>query len=120
MGFRIVSAPDRALREGDRIEYRVKVLGLPLRWVTLITSWRENESFSDLQEKGPYRHWLHTHSFRQSGKVVEMHDRVEYELPLGWLGQLVAGWFIRMQLNGIFDYRAQAIHAAFGSESRLS
>ena len=62
MGFRIVSAPDRALGEGDRIEYRIKVLGLPLRWVTLITSWRQNQSFSDLQEKGPYRRWLHTHT----------------------------------------------------------
>ena len=117
MGFQIVSAPDRALAEGDRIEYRIKVLGLPLRWVTLITTWRQNESFSDLQEKGPYRRWLHTHTFRASGGKVQMHDRVEYELPLGWLGQLAAGWFIRRQLQAIFDYRAQAIHNAFGRES---
>ena len=117
MGFNILAAPDRALRVGDRIEYRIKVLGMPLRWVTRITSWRQNESFSDFQEKGPYRRWLHTHTFRASGNGVEMHDRVEYELPLGWVGELAAGWFIRRQLRGIFDYRAEAIHAAFGRKS---
>ena len=117
MGFQIVSAPDRALREGDRIEYKIKVLGVPLRWVTLITSWRENESFSDFQEKGPYRRWLHTHTFRAVGGGTEMRDRVEYELPLGWAGELAAGWFIRLQLRGIFDYRAKAIHAEFGGGS---
>lgn len=117
MGFRIVSAPDRSLREGDRIEYRIKVMGVPLRWVTRITSWKENEAFSDFQEKGPYRRWLHTHSFRAVGGKVEMHDRVEYELPLGRIGELIAGWFIRNQLRGIFDYRARAIHDEFGPRS---
>jgi ligand-binding SRPBCC domain-containing protein len=113
MGFEILSGPDRAIREGDRIEYRIRVAGLPLRWRTLITSWKERESFADLQERGPYRHWHHTHTFRAVAGGVEMHDRVEYELPFGRLGDLVAGWAIRRQLKEIFDFRTQVITRTF-------
>jgi hypothetical protein len=119
MHFRIVSAPDRPLREGDRTRYRMRIAGIPVGWTTLITAWREHESFSDLQERGPYRYWLHTHSFRQtSPEVVEMHDRVEYELPFGPLGRLFGGWFVRRQLAAVFDYREEAIRHRF--ETHLS
>jgi ligand-binding SRPBCC domain-containing protein len=113
MGFNIVSGPGRPIREGDRIEYRIRIAGVPLRWRTLITSWRALESFADFQELGPYRHWHHTHTFRAVPGGVEMHDRVEYELPLGWLGDLVAGWMIRRQLKKIFDYRGEVIVRTF-------
>ena len=88
MGFRILQAPQRKLRAGDRIEYLVRVFRIPLRWTTRIESWNDNESFSDLQERGPYRYWLHTHSFRAVGDETEMRDRVEYELPFGFLGRI--------------------------------
>ena len=114
MGFQIVSGPPGAIREGDRIEYRIRIGGVPLRWRTLITSWKELESFADFQEKGPYRHWHHTHTFREVAGGVEMNDRVEYELPFGLLGDIAAGWIIRRQLKKIFDYRAEVITRSFG------
>ncbi len=115
MGFEIVSGPDHPIREGDRIDYRIRVLGFPLKWRTLITSWKDQESFSDLQERGPYRLWHHHHSFRAVTGGVEMVDRVEYELPLGWLGDLFAGWLIRRQLAAIFDYRTSVITKTFSA-----
>jgi len=114
VGFRIVSAPERSLRQGDRIEYRIRVSGVPLTWVTLITSWDENRSFSDLQEKGPYRRWLHTHSFEEVNGRTVMHDHVDYELPLGFLGRIFGGWFVRRQLDAIFEYREKVIKELFG------
>jgi len=113
MGFQIVEAPARAVREGDRIRYRIRVMGIPLRWTTLITRWEENVVFADLQERGPYRHWLHTHTFRAVDGGVEIGDLVEYELPLGLLGRLGGGWLVRRQLRTIFDHRAVAIAAYF-------
>lgn len=109
MGFRIVEGPNRRLREGDRISYSLRINGMPVTWRTLITRWEDNVAFADLQEKGPYRYWLHTHTFRDLGGEVEMHDHVEYELPLGILGRLFGGWFVRRQLEKIFDYRAGVI-----------
>jgi ligand-binding SRPBCC domain-containing protein len=118
MRFRVLSAPDRPLSEGDRTRYRLRVAGIPVSWTTLITEWRENEAFTDEQQRGPYRLWRHTHSFRElESGVVEMHDRVEYELPLGVVGRLAAGWFVRRQLQTVFDYRAAAIREIFETYS---
>ncbi|HEY0142879.1 MAG TPA: SRPBCC family protein [Thermoanaerobaculia bacterium] len=118
MGFRITDGPDRPLRAGDRISYRIRIMGIPIHWRTLITRWEDSVAFADLQERGPYRYWLHTHTFRDLGNEVEMHDLVEYELPLGVLGRLFGGWFVRRQLEAIFDYRADVIDATFRAPDR--
>jgi ligand-binding SRPBCC domain-containing protein len=42
-----------------------------------------------------------------------------YELPFGWAGKLVAGWFVQRKLIRLFEYRhrvtAQAMRARFES-----
>jgi hypothetical protein len=113
MRFRILGGPARNLRQDDRIRYALRVFGLPVRWTTRITIWRDGEVFADLQERGPYRYWLHTHTFREVAGGVEMHDEVEYELPFGLLGDLVAGRLVARQLAEIFDYRARVIAEVF-------
>jgi len=117
MGFKIVDAPQRRLRAGDRIKYGIRVNGIPMTWVTLISEWEEGRRFVDLQEKGPYAYWHHTHSFQAKDGGVEMYDRVDYRLPLGLLGQIFGGWFVRRQLRGIFDFRGETILKTFGSAS---
>jgi ligand-binding SRPBCC domain-containing protein len=112
--FRVVRGPGRPLREGDRVEYRLRVFGLPWRWVSHISLWRDQEVFADAQERGPFRRWLHTHWFRAVPGGVEMRDVVEYELPLGILGRLFGGWLVRRELERIFDYRGKAIRGQFG------
>ena len=115
MKFRITDGPGRRLREGDLIRYSIRVFGIPMRWTTRIVMWRDGEAFADLQERGPYRYWLHTHTFRETGaNEVEMTDVVEYELPFGFLGRLFASRLIDRQLHGIFAFRAGAIRAVFG------
>lgn len=114
LGFEIVDAPERRLRAGDRIRYRIRLLGIPLPWVSRISEWREGTSFVDEQERGPYRRWRHEHTLAASRHGVVMRDRVEYELPFGALGRLVAGWWVRRNLERIFDYRAGVIREIFG------
>jgi hypothetical protein len=46
---------------------------------------------------------------------VEMHDRVEYEMPLGPLGRIAHWLVVRRQLAAIFDIRARAIGQRFGA-----
>ena len=113
MRFRIIAAPLRSLQKGDRIEYSIRVFGVPIRWTTLITYWRENEKFEDLQERGPYRYWLHTHTFREADGETEMHDRVEYEVPFGIVGRLFGRPLVARQLRDIFAFRAEAIQRVF-------
>jgi ligand-binding SRPBCC domain-containing protein len=110
--FRVVDGPQRRLREGDVIDYQLRVFGIPIRWRSRIDAWRENEMFADVQVRGPYKAWRHTHTFREVDGGVAMHDVVEYELPFGLLGRLVAGWLVRRELEKIFEYRGQAVISA--------
>ena len=112
LSFRIHSAPS-TLGAGSRLEYRIRWMFLPIRWVTRITRWEPPFEFEDVQEKGPYACWVHTHRFRETAGGVEMRDHVEYVLPFGPLGRLVHRLGVRRQLEGIFDFRRREIARLF-------
>jgi ligand-binding SRPBCC domain-containing protein len=111
--FRIVTPLPVEMRRGARIEYRIALGGLPMRWLTEIAEWQPNERFVDLQLHGPYRYWHHLHEFRDAPGGTEMIDIVDYELPLGPLGALAHSLAIKRTLTRIFDFRSEAIATAF-------
>jgi ligand-binding SRPBCC domain-containing protein len=115
--FRIRRSPAR-MEAGARIEYRIRWLILPLRWITRITAWSPPRLFEDIQEKGPYRVWRHTHQFARDGEGTIVRDRVDYELPLGPLGRLAHRLVVRRQLSAIFDFRQREIERIFAARDR--
>jgi ligand-binding SRPBCC domain-containing protein len=115
--FRIAGEPPANLSEGSRIEYRIRWGLASLRWVTRIARWIPGAEFQDVQERGPYRTWVHTHRFLERGRIVLMQDHVDYELPFGILGRLAHGLRVRRQLEEIFDYRRRAIRRLFPAPS---
>ncbi len=102
------------MAEGARIDYHVRVGGLPVRWRTHITSWEPGRRFVDLQEAGPYRLSWHEHTFQADGGRTIMEDRVYYAPPLGILGRLANRLFIVPTLRKIFEYRGDVIRLRFG------
>ena len=107
--FRFLDDPPDVLEVGTRIRYRLRINGVPVTWVTRITRWDAPNSFADVQEKGPYSSWEHTHSFTAiDAERTRMHDHIEYEVPLGPLGDLANRVFVAGQLRKIFNYREQA------------
>ena len=60
----------------------------------------------DVQLKGPYAKWHHTHSFHDVGSQTLIRDRVRYRLPLGWLGHWVGGRYVAADIKKIFAHRA--------------
>ena len=113
LAFRIHGAAPDTLAEGRRLEYRIRWSAFSIRWVTRITKWRAPFEFEDIQEKGPYAAWIHTHRFVESDGVVVMDDHVDYALPFGPLGRLVHRLRVRRQLEQIFDFRRRAIEEIF-------
>lgn len=111
--FRVVGDPPRPLSSGARIEYRIRWAALTLRWVTRISRWEPGRLFEDVQERGPYRRWVHTHRFSPERGGTRMRDRVEYALPFGPLGRLAHRLVVRRQLARIFDHRGEAIRELF-------
>ncbi len=107
--FRILTPLPIEMRVGTRIVYVLSLFGVPLRWVTRITDWQPGVRFVDEQDAGPYAVWRHTHEFVADGDATVMHDTVEYEEPLGVLGQVAHHLFVTRALDRIFDYRRDAI-----------
>ncbi|HMA43647.1 MAG TPA: SRPBCC family protein [Gemmatimonadales bacterium] len=113
LGFRVLHASDREVREGTRIAYRLRLHELPFRWESRIAEYSENAMFADEQLVGPYRHWYHRHLFTPVPGGVAIEDVVEYRMPFGPLGRFAHAAFVCRQLGRIFDYRARVIGARF-------
>jgi ligand-binding SRPBCC domain-containing protein len=109
LDFRILTPVPIEMREGALIEYRISVRGIPLRWQTRIESYEPMRSFVDVQLRGPYRLWRHTHTFEATAEGTVVRDHVEYALPFGPLGQLVHALMVKRDLAQIFAYRRAVI-----------
>jgi ligand-binding SRPBCC domain-containing protein len=115
LGFRITSAPELRMFEGQIITYRVKIAPLLwVPWVTEIKCVEEGRSFIDEQRFGPYAFWHHRHLFEPEGDGVRMTDTIHYGLPLGPLGSIAHGVFVRRKLEWIFSYRKAILTEKFG------
>ncbi len=100
-----------AMAAGTLIAYRMRLHGIPVRWLTRIEEWEPGVRFVDRQLRGPYRLWHHTHTFEDVPDGTLMRDRVRYALPLGWLGGMAHAAFVERDLAQIFDFRAQTVAA---------
>jgi ligand-binding SRPBCC domain-containing protein len=103
--------PATVIHEGVRIDYRLTLYGIPLRWQSEISRWDPPSSFVDEQRKGPYRRWVHTHTFVEERGGTRVGDAVEFDVPFGWL----VGGFVMRDVNRIFAFRQQALRQRFGS-----
>jgi len=113
--FHILTPLPIEMKEGAIIEYRLRLFGIPFTWRTLITSWNPMRCFTDAQVKGPYRKWVHTHSFEETDGGVMMRDRVEYVVPGGLVEPIIHKVFVRPQVNGIFAHRSKVLSSLLGA-----
>ena len=113
MGFNIITPKPIEMKDGAIIDYTVKILGVPVRWRTMITSYKKNEFFVDEQLKGPYTYWHHKHTFKQVEGGVLIIDEIIYALPIQAFIKIVHPLIIKPQLNKIFDFRFQFIKDKF-------
>ena len=112
--FAIVPPRPADLRAGTLIEYRLRLHGVRVSWLTRIEEWIPGERFVDAQLRGPYAMWHHTHEFEADGEgATLMRDTVRYALPYGPFGEVARRLFVARDLAAIFDYRTERVRAAF-------
>jgi ligand-binding SRPBCC domain-containing protein len=109
--FEVLTPAPIILRAGTLIDYRITVHGLPIRWRTEIAEWNPPHQFVDVQLRGPYTLWHHTHTFEESDGGTLCCDRVRYR-PRG--GALIHWLFVRRDVERIFKYRQQRLKKLFG------
>lgn len=108
---------EEPIYEGMVIDYKVvPLLGIPMKWRTKITQVNPKVSFTDFQEKGPYKLWNHFHEFIPNENGVLMKDTVNYELPFGILGNITHSLLVKQKVQSIFDYRYQVLEEMFNSK----
>lgn len=111
--FRIDTPLPLDMRAGALLDYRLRVHGLPIRWRSEITAWDPPRRFVDEQIRGPYRLWVHEHTFEEDGpETTLVGDHVRYAVPFGALANLL----VARDVQAIFRYREEKLREIFGSE----
>lgn len=82
-----------------------------INWNAVISEFAWDDHFCDTQESGPFAYWHHCH--RVESKTASdtgmsgtaLHDVVQYELPMGPLGEIANELFVERQMKSIFAFR---------------
>lgn len=111
--FSVITPAPIQMRAGALIDYRLRVRGFPLRWQTEITCWEPPFRFVDEQRRGPYRRWVHTHTFEEQDGGTLCRDHVDYAVPGG---SLIHRLLVRRDVDQIFAYRQRAMRLKFPFE----
>jgi ligand-binding SRPBCC domain-containing protein len=116
LGFEVLTPRPIEMGAGSLIEYRLRLHRVPVKWRTRIEVWEPPRRFVDMQVRGPYSLWEHTHEFEEDGPgATIIHDRVRYSMPFGPLGELANRLLVRRDLKRIFDYRRDAVERELGT-----
>jgi uncharacterized protein (TIGR01777 family) len=112
-----------AMADGAVARFRMRKFGVGVEWVARHHDVQPGRSFSDTQERGPFARWVHRHSFLPDGDAASMlEDRVDYDLPGGFLGRALGGGKVEGDLARMFAWRHARTrhdlghHAAFPGE----
>jgi len=114
--FEIKPNSDKIMKENAEFFYKIKFHHLPLNWKTMITKYEPPYLFVDEQVKGPYKKWIHTHTFEEVNGFTIMKDRVEYDLYGGIFKSIVHSAFVKNSIMEIFNFRRKIIAEVFESE----
>jgi ligand-binding SRPBCC domain-containing protein len=108
--FSVAGSVPSTIHEGARIQYSLRLRGIPIHWASEITAWEPPHLFVDEQKRGPYRLWKHEHRFAARDNGTEVVDHVRYAV-LG--GSLINLLFVAPDVRKIFDYRRQKLLEIF-------
>jgi ligand-binding SRPBCC domain-containing protein len=110
--FVVLTPAPIEMRAGALIDYKLRVHGIPLRWRTLISAWDAPRRFVDEQVRGPYRQWIHEHTFEERDGGTLMRDVVRYRVPGGALADRL---FVRRDVERIFAFRREVLVRHFAA-----
>jgi len=108
--FKLLSPSPIEMREGTLIDYKLLIHGLPIKWRTRIGAWQPPHLFVDEQLRGPYRQWIHQHTFNPCDDGTLVRDHVRYAVSCDLV---VHRWLVRPDIERIFRYRCDQLRKHF-------
>jgi ligand-binding SRPBCC domain-containing protein len=92
-------------------EFRLSLAGIPVPWIATHIECIPNSLFVDEQTDGPMTSWVHRHEFVPEGSKTRLTDAIAYEIPGGFLAELLLGWWVDSRLKEMFRYRHEITQA---------
>lgn len=100
---------DLPLKLNSLIKLSITQFGfLKTKWEIKLTEFVPDILITDTQFKGPFKVWMHSHSFDvkgENGEQTLMTDKINYELPFGALGEFADILFVRKMIEKQFEFR---------------
>ncbi|WP_218081741.1 SRPBCC family protein [Anthocerotibacter panamensis] len=105
--LRLLQAPTPIAR-GTLVIFEISFGAFTLPWLSRISEFEPPQSFTDIQEWGPFAQYRHTHHFIATTDMQTLlRDTVVYTPPLGWWGLPTEPFLIRPFLETLFTFRHQ-------------
>lgn len=92
------------LEDGALHILRFRLGPFRMEWRARISNVMPPNGFTDTAEKSPFKRWSHRHRFVAEDPGCRLIDEIDYELPFGVLGKLVAP-LVRRDLDRLFAFR---------------
>jgi uncharacterized protein (TIGR01777 family) len=99
-------ADGHPIGQGSRAEIDVSIGPFWRRWTAEHRDFEPGRRFRDVQTRGPFARWEHTHTIEPAGPDESwLEDRIEFVLPYGRLGRWLGSRFVGRKLRSTFQYR---------------
>jgi len=118
--FEVLAPGPLEMKVGLKIDYRLKIHGIPVRWQSEITAWDPPYRFVDEQRRGPYSLWHHEHRFEEKDGGTLCLDIIQYRAPGGPLRPWIERFFVRPDVEKIFGYRTRKMQELFPAMSPVA
>ena len=103
--IKLLSHSDK-IDDGAQAKLYCTLLGpFGFTWLLEHRGYISGKQFCDVQLKGPFSSYQHSHLFRELGENSELTDQIEYKLPFAKISQLFAPQLIEKRLERTFRYR---------------
>lgn len=99
------------IEPGGRVEMLMHAGPIPFSWLAHHVENRPGEMFRDIQYKGPFSMWSHTHIFSENDSGASLEDRIEYALPAH---SIIPRWLknhVKNTLHRTFQHRKNVLEA---------
>ncbi len=100
-----------SINPGGEVIMRMHAGPLPFTWVAHHVESIPGRMFRDIQHKGPFSSWSHTHYFEDAADGSLLHDKIEYRLPLHPIIPTALKGHIHKTLQRTFQHRQKVLEA---------
>ena len=108
----IAGRTDGLIELGETVTWQAKHLGLTRQMTVKITAMDRPNHFRDEQTDGPFKHFIHDHTFEEVGDdVTRMTDMIDFASPYGLIGRVVDRLYLTRYLHHLIAARGLAIKA---------